>query len=130
MRGILVVVYDWYFAVIIDMVQSSPIADISCRPLMLVTMGPLGVLAVIGHFFLAVIPPHGDHKSDERDRHVDLKGEWTGGFALGTAAVTSVFLAMAETESFRLANTLFADLVLSEIVTSVAKLAYFRRMAW
>lgn len=128
MLAILVVVYGWYFTVIIDMAQSSPIAEISYQPLMLVTMGALGVLAVIGHIFLAVVPPHDGGISDERDRQVDLKGEWIGGFVLGTAAVTGLFLAMAEVESFWVANTLLAGLVLSEVVTSVAKLVYYRRM--
>jgi hypothetical protein len=129
MLAILVVVYGWYFVVIVSMAQSSPIEEISYQPLMLVTMAALAVLAVVGHIFLAVVPPYDGDRADERDRLVDLKGEWIGGFILGTGAVTGLFLAMAEMDWFWIANILLAGLVLSEVVTSVAKLVYYRRMA-
>lgn len=39
-------------------------------------------------------------------------------------------MAMAEFDPFWIANTLLAALVVSEMVTAVAKLVYYRRSVW
>lgn len=127
MLAILVVVYGWYFATVMTQVADTSVSDIAYQPLMFVTVGALVVLAIIGHLLIVATPPYEGDQSDERDKLIDLKGEWIGGFALGTGTLVGLFLAMAEFETFWIANALLAGLVLSEVVTSVAKLIYYRR---
>ncbi len=129
MLVILLAVYGWYFTVIATWVVDSPVEEVAYQPVMFVTVIALVVLAVIGHTLIAIVPPYEGDRTDERDRIIDLKGEWLGGFILGTGTVVALFLAMAEIHWFWIANTLLAGLVLSEVVTSITKLVYYRRMA-
>ncbi len=129
MLGVLVAVYGWYFVVVGRRLGELSVSEIPYRGPMLATVIAVIVLAVIGHILLAVTAPREAGRSDERDRLIDLRGEWIGGFVLGTGTITGLLLAMVEVDFFWIANVLLAGLVLSEVVTSVAKLVFYRRMA-
>jgi hypothetical protein len=88
---------------------------------MLVTVGALVVLAVVGHILIAVVPPYEGDETDERDRIVNLRGEWVEGFVLATGTLVGLFLAMAEYEAFWTANVLLAGLVLAEVATAASR---------
>lgn len=127
MLGVVVVVYGWYFATIIGRLADTPVEQIDYQPVMLVTVGALVVLAIVGHVLIVMSPGYEGDRSDERDRLIDMRGEWIGGFVLATGALLGLFLAMAEYEPFWIANALLAGLVLSEMVSGVAKLMFYRR---
>lgn len=127
MLGIVVLVYAWYFATILGRIADAPVEQISYQPVMLVTVGALVVLAIVGHILIVLSPGYEGDRSDERDRLIDIRGEWIGGFVLGVGTLTGLLLAMAELETFWIANALLAGLVLSEIVSGVAKLVLYRR---
>jgi hypothetical protein len=127
MLGLLVVVYGWYFAVVGSRALAIPVAEVEYRAMMLVTVVALVAVAIVGHVLIAVLAPREADVTDERDRLVDLRGEWIGGFVLGTGTLAGLLLAMAEADTFWIANVLLAGMVLSEIVTSVARLVFYRR---
>jgi hypothetical protein len=126
MLGTLVIVYGWYFVTIGRQLVDTPASDISYGGAMIATVAAVVVLAVIGHVLIAVASPGSEGLTDERDKLIDLKGEWFGGFALGTGTLAGLLMAIAEVEPFWIANVLLAAMVLSEVVTSVAKLIMYR----
>ncbi len=127
MLAVIVVVYGWYFAKILSWALETPVGEIEYQKPMLVTVGALILLAIAGHVAIALAPSYEGDRSDERDKIVDLKGEWIGGFVLGSGVLVGLGLAMGEFEHFWIANTLLAGLVLSEVVTSIAKAVYYRQ---
>ncbi len=128
MLAIVTGVYGWYFVTVAMWASDTPVAEIAYQPLMLATVILLVVLAVGGHILLAAVPPYKGREPDERDRLIEARGESIGAFALGTGAIGGLFLAMAEFDYFWIANTILLGLVLSEVVASVAKLIYYRRI--
>lgn len=85
------------------------------------------VLLIIGHVAIAIFEPKGAGESDERDRRINYFGEYVGGFALGAVTLTVLGMAMLEIPHFYIAHALLGGLVLSEIVTSLAKIWRYRR---
>ena len=127
MLAIVIGVYGWYFVTVARWASVAPVAEIAYQPLMLATVVVLVILAVGGHILLAVIPPYAGRQPDERDRLIEARGESIGGVVLGAGAVGGVFLAMAESDYFWIANTILLGLVLSEVVAGGAKFIYYRR---
>lgn len=129
---IMVVEYGWYFTLVVGQLDTADVGGFPHRgyqgPL-LVTVVALVILAVVGHILFAVLPPHEEDRSDERDHLVNMRGEMVGGYVLGTAAFAALVLAMIEAEYFWIANSVLLGLVLSEVVAGVTKLALYRRMA-
>lgn len=131
MTAIVVVVYGWYFVLVLNDLDGADIGGFPYQgyqgPL-LVTVFALVGLAIVGHILIAVIPPYEGDKSDERDKVINVKGEYFGGFALATFAVVALGLAMIEAEYFWIANVILLGLVFSEVISGVARLAMYRRM--
>lgn len=127
MLAVILAVYGWYFAVIGLEIGDIAVAEIAYRPLMLVTVGALVVLAVAAHIVIAVAAPKDADASDERDREINRNGEYVGGYVLGVGALFALGLAMFEVEHFWIANAILAALVLSEIVSGVTKVVQYRR---
>jgi hypothetical protein len=126
MLGLIVVIYGGYFAVVGNRLIDTPAEDIAYEGIMLATVLALVVLSIGGHLLIATTGSRDANRSDERDRLIDLQGEWVGGFALGTGAVIGIVLATSEVDNFWIANVLLAAMVLSEIITAVSKLVLYR----
>lgn len=131
MTAIMAVVYGWYFFLVMSQLNGNGVEGFPYQGYqgpMLVTVIALVVLAVVGHIFLAVLPSYEGDGADERDRVINMRGEYFGGYVLASGAVFVLFLAMVEVAYFWIANTMLAALVLSEIVTGIVKLMSYRRM--
>ena len=122
-----VLVYSWYFTTIWAELNSVPVIDISYQATMLTTVGLLVALMVIGFILVAIISRGDDDGSDERDWAINRYGEYIGGYVLSVGALTTLALAMTETEHFWIANCILLTLVLSEVVSGVTKALLYRR---
>lgn len=129
MLVVMVGVYGWYFAVVGSQLDDPAMRAAGYKGLMLFTVLALVALAIVGHVVIALVPPRTGDESDERDRIIDLRGEWIGGYVLGTGALAGLFLAMAEFDQFWIANAILLAMVLSEVVTGAAKLVLYRTMS-
>lgn len=129
MLGILLLVYGWYFATVIESVVEGDVTNTGYQGRLIVTVFAVIILAIVGHIVIAAVRPGEAGHADERDRLIDLKGEWPGGFVLGTGVFAGIVLAVIEAEHFWIANALLLAMVLSEVTSSVAKLVLYRRMA-
>ena len=122
-------VYGQYF---LNLTLQTPWAlesttAVEYRVLMFGTVVTLVIVMAVSHIVIAMFAPEASDQIDERDREINRKGEYIGGYVVGAAALTGMGMAMFETEHFWIANLLLLGLVLSEIVAGCIKLYIYRR---
>ena len=124
---VLMVVSGLYFAVVLGQVGEMPVSEIAYIVPM-VSAIVLTVLATIAAYILAAISaPSEADKKDERDKSIHRYGESVGFNVLGLMNLVPLGLAMAEAEQFWIANAIFLAGVLAGIVSSIVKIAAYRR---
>lgn len=143
-----VLVPGWYFLSVLPKASSTPVADIEYQWLLGVSVVIL-VATIIGGIIATSIAAlvvnevagaRGDanhletsaamaalDRSDERDAAIGRMGAQVAGAVLGLAVLVPLGLAMSEQDHFWIANSLYAALVLSSLVSSVVKLVAYRR---
>lgn len=128
MLALMVVIYGVYFAVVLgDIAVLESVRDFDYRGLVLATVVALVVLASFSHIMIAIVAPRDADRNDERDKEINRFGEYVGGYVLGAWALVGMVLAMLEVEHFWIANAILAGLVLSEVVSGVTKIFFYRR---
>ena len=125
----LIVIYGWYFATILIEAASTPVDTIDYQDLLVVMVVVFIGVVIAGEIALAVITRRSD-SPDERDHKIDRFGEYIGGYVLGTGMLVVLVMAMNEIEYFWIANTALGVMVLAELVTTVIKIAVYRRGFW
>lgn len=125
----LVVVFGWYFARIFTEAASTPVDRIAYQGLLGFMVVVFVAVVAAGHIALAVIARNsGGH--DERDRIIGRFGEYVGGYVLGAGMIAVLVMAIAEVNYFWIAHVALGIMVASELVTTVTKLAAYRRGFW
>lgn len=125
-----VLVYGWYFIKIIGDAASTPVAEIEYQGLLASMVGVFVVLLIVSHVVItgvAAATTGGIEGSDERDQRIGRFGEYIGGYVVGAGMLVVLFLAMAETEYFWIANAALGILVVAELVTSGTKIVLYRK---
>jgi hypothetical protein len=142
------VVPGLYFLSVLPKASNTPIAEIEYQWLLGVSV-VVSIATIIGGIIVTNIaalvanevagergdPTHLEtsaaaaalDRSDERDAAIGRIGAQVGGVVLGLAVLVPLGLAMAESEYFWIANSLYAALVLSSLASSVVKLVAYRR---
>lgn len=123
----MVIVYGWYFTVVFGQVDSVDLRDIAYKTLMVVTVVALIVMIGGAHVVAALVNPKEADRIDERDREINRRAEYVGGYVLGTGAFAALILAMVEVDHFWIANAILVALVLSEVVAGVTRIVLYRR---
>lgn len=122
-----VVIYGWYFATVIEEAIRVGVSAVGYQGLLLAMVVVFIVIVAIAHIVIAAADPKGSDQTDERDRLINRTGEYLGGYALGAGSLVALGLAMAEAPHFVIAHAILGALVLSEIVSGIAKLFMYRR---
>jgi len=89
--------------------------------------GSLIGLSIAGNIAVAISKPSEADKSDERDKDIKRFGEYVGGIVLAIGMLVPFGLALAESESFWIANAMYLAFVLSALTSSVVKVVAYRR---
>jgi len=69
-------------------------------------------------------------RKDERDAHIEARGDRVGFYVVSSLTVGVLALAMLEMPHFWIANGAFAALAVSGPVSAVVKLGAYRRGFW
>jgi hypothetical protein len=125
----LILIYGWYFTTILIKAASTPVDTIDYQDLLVAMVVVFIGVVIAGEIALAAITRRSD-RPDERDRKIDRFGEYIGGYVLGTGMLVVLVMAMNEIEYFWIANTALGVMVLAELVTTVIKIAVYRRGFW
>jgi hypothetical protein len=114
-----------YFAYVLR--QGTDVDSIAyVRPLLFALV--IGVVAnIVIDIATSVGAPKEAGRTDERDRQITRLGNHIGFFVVSIVAVVPLGLAMAKAPYFWIASTLYLAYVLSAIVSSVVRIAAYRR---
>ena len=122
-----VLVYGWYFLEIYGRLSGGDVAEIDYKTLLGTTLVLLIIFSIVTHIAIAVMAPDESDKADERDRDINIRGEYLGGFVVSVAALVGIGLAFMELDHFWIANALLLGLVIAEVITDCTKLYFYRR---
>ena len=131
----IVLTYGAYVAIVLGQAGGGPLTDVDYVPLMLAAIGIGVVLAIVGRIAVEIasgiaaeMAGHDpSYEVDIRDRDIGRFGEYFGGTVLGVGMVVPFVLALAESDSFWIANAMYLVFVLSAAVGAVVKLVAYRR---
>jgi hypothetical protein len=91
------------------------------------TVGAAIVANVVLQIPLAAVSRGEAGARDERDREINRFGEYVGQSFLVMGGVAALVLAMARADHFWIANAIYLAFVLSAVLSSIAKIAAYRR---
>jgi hypothetical protein len=121
------VTYLAYLGIILGRAEDIPFAEVPYVSTMLWTIGIAIVLSIAGNIAIAISKPSEADKSDVRDKDINRFGEYVGGIVLAVGMLVPFGLALAESESFWIANAMYLAFVLSAFTSSVVKVVAHRR---
>jgi hypothetical protein len=122
-----VATYTGYLTIILGRAGQTPLVDVPYAGTLLWTIGAAIVAAIAVHIILAISNPQEAGKKDQRDKEIYRFGEYVGQSVVVAGGVAVMFMAMAEMDHFWIANTIYLGFILSGILSSVAKIASYRR---
>jgi len=116
-----------YFVWLVAQAQDAPAVDIDYVPAMLWAIGLGIVLNIFGGIVACVTNPAEVGKKDQRDRDVTRRGDAVSFYVFSIAAVGPLVLAMADADTFWIANSLYAACALTAVVGVVVKIVSYRK---
>jgi hypothetical protein len=84
-------------------------------------------VSIVVNIVVAAVWRDGANERDQRDREIHRLGEYIGQSFLVVGGVAALGMALADWDTFWIANVLYLGFVLSAVVGSVAKLVAYRR---
>lgn len=116
-----------YGVLVVPQLLERPVAEVSWVQPMLVAVAGFVVANVLGNVLAAVSRPSEADLHDERDRDINRFGERLGTWPVVLGGCAALLLAMLRVDHFWIANALLAGAMVGAVVSSVAKIAAYRR---
>lgn len=129
------VTYLAYVGIVLAQAAGGPLTDVDYVPLLLGAIGIGIALAIVGRIALGIaggiaaeIAGHeADYDPDVRDRDIGRFGEYISGTVLGVAMIVPFVLALADADTFWIANAMYLAFVLAAVIGAAVKLVAYRR---
>ncbi|MEG3631431.1 hypothetical protein [Streptomyces poriticola] len=122
-----VVSYAVYLAVVLGRaVDATPLTDVSYVPPLLWAVGVSIAASIVLGIVVSIAAPRSDGRRDQRDREIGRFAEHIGLSSAAVGGVAALVMAMAETDHFWIANVIYLGFTLSQIVSCVAKVGFYR----
>ncbi|WP_436763178.1 hypothetical protein [Streptosporangium sp. V21-05] len=119
--------YTIYVVTVLGRAGDGPLADVAYTGTLLWTIGGAIVTAIAAHIAMAVAGGHGADRTDERDREINQVSERIGQSLVIIGAIAALVMAIAELRHFWIANVVYLAFVLSSVLSSIAKIAAYRK---
>jgi hypothetical protein len=128
----------WFFATMIDRLQTTPAADVAFQTPLIVAIVASVVLMVVGAIVASIAtsvtavargrkPEDDIDRKDERDKTISRHGDLVSYYVASVGAVGALILTMLETDYFWIAGALYLSFVAAMIVGSIVKLVDYHR---
>ena len=128
MTLLLLVVFGAYFILVLGPVAASPDRQGAFTGLFILATILLTSLAAVSHIVLAVLfRTQANAAHDERAQLIALRSQRLSGYILAVGVFAGIVLAMLDTATFWIAQTLLAAWVLAEVSEGISKLVQYRR---
>jgi hypothetical protein len=127
-----------YCVSVLNQLGSVPPAQIAYQKPMLMAIGAIIIVTIIGMILMSIgsavaaeIKHSGSAddigRKDERDDHINRRGELVGYYVASMGILGVIALAMLRADQFWIANALFLTLMLGGLTSSVVKIVIYRR---
>ncbi len=126
---IILFAYGSYFSNIYDGLLAGSLNGTETLGLFIGMVVTIIVLQIAIHIVIAMVESKDtDHSGDERDKLISLKAEMPGGLVLGFGVVTfALYLMFHDVQSVVTANLLLLLVVISQVVTYLLQIYWYRR---
>jgi hypothetical protein len=132
---VFVVTYLAYVAIVLGQAAGGPLTEVDYVPMLLGAIGVGIAIAIVGRIVVGVAEgiaaEVGGHEPaydpDVRDRDIGRFGEYISGTVLGVAMIVPFVLALAEADTFWIANGMYLAFVLAAVIGAAVKLVAYRR---
>jgi len=127
-----------YFSVVGGQLDSGPVSEIAYQRWMLIAVVATIAMTIVGSIMAGIgtgisaeITGKGSVDDiglkDERDEHINRRGERVGYYVASVGALGVLALAMLRFDQFWIANALYLTFVVGGLVSSAVKLVAYRR---
>ena len=133
-----VLVAGIYCSFVLNQMGSMPLAQIAYQKPMLMAIGAIIIATIVGMILMSIgsaiaaeIRHRGSSddigRKDERDDHINRRGELVGYYVSSVGILGVIALAMLRADQFWIANALFLTMMIGGLVSSVVKIVIYRR---
>lgn len=119
--------YGIYLGIVLSQLGTTPLAEIDYVGPLLWTIGASIASAIVLRIIVEMFTPKASQRTDDRDRDIDRAGERLGSWPLIAGALGALVLAILRVDHFWIANALYLGFALQAVVTSIIKIALYRR---
>ncbi|GAA1751713.1 hypothetical protein [Luedemannella helvata] len=119
--------YAIYAATLLRRAGEGPLAEVAYVGALLWTIGGAIIVTIVAHIAMAIAGGHGADRTDERDREINQVSERIGQSFVVMGGLAAMVMAMAELRYFWIANAVYLAFVLSSVLSSIAKIAAYRK---
>lgn len=127
-----------YSAFVFGQLRGTPVAEIAYQVPMVISIGAMIVMTIVGTILMSIgtaisagITGNGSvddiDRKDERDEHINRRGELVGYYVSSAGALGVLALAMLRYDQFWIANALYLTFMVGGLVSATAKLVAYRR---
>ncbi len=127
-----------YFGIVGAKLDGGPVSGIDYKWWMIGAIGATIVSTIVGTIVVSIgtaisaeISGQGRAKDidreDERDKSIDRRGELFGYYVSSMGVLAALVLAWLRQDQFWIANALYLFLLIGSVVSSAAKIVFYRR---
>ncbi|WP_174564508.1 hypothetical protein [Nocardia inohanensis] len=121
--------YTVYLVIVLVRAQDSALSEVAYVGPLLWTVGASIGVSIVASILVSIASRDGDRR-DQRDRQIGKEGERVGNAFVAIGAIAALGLALADRETFWIANVLYLGFTLAGVFTALTKLAAYRRGFW
>jgi drug/metabolite transporter (DMT)-like permease len=121
-----VIAFTAYVVIILGRADGRPLPDVPYAAVLLWTVGAAIAASIVAEVAMGVLNPKASRATDERDRAIGRLGEQTGQSFVVIGAVSAMLMAMADWDTFWIANAVYLCFALSSVLGGVTKIVVYR----
>ena len=118
--------YAAYLGVVLSRADGA-LTEAPYAAVLLWTVGAGIAAAIVAEIVMAAVDPGASRVTDVRDREIGRLGDHVGQAFVAIGAVAAMLMAMADWDTFWIANVIYLFFTLSAIVGGIAKVVVYRR---
>lgn len=122
-----VLAYATYVITLLARTDGRSAADVPYAASLLWTVGGAIVASIVAETGIGIVTPRASREKDVRDREIAVLGDHVGQSFVVIGAVAAMLMAMADWDSFWIANVIYLCFVLSAVLSSVTKVIVYRK---
>lgn len=127
-----------YTSFVVPQMSAGPVGAIAYQVPMLIAIGAMVIVSIVGMIAMSIASAISAQvagtgsvedigRTDERDEHINRRGELIGYYVSSVGLVGALALAMLEADHFWISHAIFVSLLIGTVISSAAKIFIYRR---